>query len=198
MSTGLHRDLADIEIHRPYRKTFADAAARTGDTGPYVATEQYCKALQLDTGAEYYLSAVSPVTWTPVSMAAGSARSVIIWGDDGISTTTTARYLTPGYDDSIAETSVAEFRIPVAGTLKNLRVRHNTAGVGAATITYTVQKNGSDQSLAVAMSNTAQDGSDLSNTVAVAAGDLVSIKVTKSASISTSPDNIVAALELDA
>ncbi|MBT8428376.1 MAG: hypothetical protein KJN79_00545 [Gammaproteobacteria bacterium] len=145
------------------------------------------------------MTSISPVTWTAVAMPAGStAPSMLLWGDDSIATSTTARYLTPGYDDSVAETTVAEFRIPVAGTLKNMRVRHNTAGAGAATLTYTLEKNSSGTSLVVAMSNTAQDGSDLSNTVTVAAGDLIAIEVTKSASLTSSPDNIVLTVELAA
>jgi len=123
-------------------------------------------------------------------------HAILIWGDDDIATSTTVRYLTPGYDDSVAETTVASMRIPYSGVLKNLRVRHNSAGSGSATITYTVLVNGSGSSLVVAMSNTAQDGSDLVNSANVSAGDLIAIRVNKSSSISSSPDNIVASLEV--
>jgi len=72
------------------------------------------------------------------------------------------------------------------------------AGTGAATLTYTLMQNGSPTSLSVAMSNTAQDGSDLVNTVSLSAGDLISIRVTKSASLSSDPDDIMASLEVAA
>lgn len=125
-----------------------------------------------------------------------AVKSFITWGDDSIATSTTTRYLTPWFDDGTAETTEASYRVPSAGTAQNLRVRARVAGTGAATLTYTLMVNGGASALAVAMSNTVQDGSDLVNTVSLSAGDLISIRVTKSASLSSSPDDIVASLEV--
>lgn len=122
--------------------------------------------------------------------------TIMGWGAEDINTTTTARYLFPWYGARAALTTTRDIRIPFAGTLKNLRVRQNVAGTGAATITYTVDVNAVGSALAVAMSNTVQDGSDLVNTVAVSAGDLLTIRVTKSAAITTSPTGIIASLEV--
>jgi hypothetical protein len=128
------------------------------------------------------------------SLSSGGAAQ-LLFGDDSISNTTTVRYLTPGFDDGVAETSVTEIRLSRAGTLQSMRVRHNTAGTGAATLTYTLLIDGVATALAVAMSNTAQDGSNLVNSVAVTAGQRATIQVEKSGAITTSPDNVTCTVE---
>lgn len=196
---GTHVSQSAVFANATDRTTWAnEASGNPHRAGPPTAADVGRIARQTDNETFWLLTDHSPITWIQLGMGASAGPSILLWGDDGISTTTTTRYLTPGYDDAVAETTAAEFRIPVSGTLKNMRVRHNTAGVGAATITYTLEVNGSGTSLAVAMSNTVQDGSDLSNTASVSAGDLVRIEVTKSAAITTSPDNIVVSMELAA
>ena len=101
----------------------------------------------------------------------------------------------PGYSDNGAETGPTELRLIRAGTLKTMRVRHTTAGVGAANLTYTLLINGTPTALSVTMAANTQDGSDLVNTVAVSAGDLATMRVTKAASISSSPDNLTVTVE---
>lgn len=73
-----HNQLGLDGAHGPYRKVFADAAERTGDTGPYLASDvtQRIKALQADTNQEYVLTNHSPVTWTPTG--GGGAASTQI------------------------------------------------------------------------------------------------------------------------
>lgn len=198
MSTGLHKDLEIGELHRLQCLTYANAAARTGATG-FTADDVGRAAIQTDNKSFWILSDHSPVTWQQIgSSMADVGPSILTWGDDSITTTTTTRYLTPGFDDGTAETTETAYRMPAAGTAQNLRVRARVAGTGAATLTYTLMVNGSPSSLSVAMSNTAQDGSDLVNTVSLSAGDLISIRVTKSASLSSDPDDIVASLEVAA
>jgi hypothetical protein len=121
---------------------------------------------------------------------------VLLWGDSSVSATTTTRYLTPGYADGTASTAPIQFRVLSAGTLRRLRVRHNsTAGNGNA-IVYTVRVNGVASAVTVSLASTSSDGSDLSNTVAVAAGDLVDIEITKASSVGTSPSEVMASLEV--
>ena len=120
-----------------------------------------------------------------------------IWGNDSIGTSTTARFLAPGYSAGSAPiTANAQFRIPTAGTVKTLRVRHNTVGVGAANITYTLRKNSTGTALTCTMAASGADASDLANSFSVAAGDLLDITVTKAAGITTSPVGILASVEL--
>ncbi len=68
-SSSTHADLTSNNIHRPYRQVFANAAARTGDSTTYTNNDLYKKALQIDTGAEYYLTSASPVVWTAIAQA---------------------------------------------------------------------------------------------------------------------------------
>jgi hypothetical protein len=194
MANALHskQTVAD-GIHVAHSLEFADATAR----GAYTATTADVGriARQLDTGAFWVLNDDSPLTWTLVS-GISSAPSVLMWGNDNIATSTTLRYLTPGYTDDLAETIPTEMSIPTAGTIRKMRIRHTAAGTGASSITYTLQVNGSDSSLLVTMLPTAQNGSDLVHTVTVAAGDIIRIKVTKAGSITTSPSNLTCSVEL--
>lgn len=184
-------------IHVAHAYEYANAAARTGATG-LTADDVGKDARQTDNDTFWRLTDHSPVTWVQLGGAggAGTVISFLTWGDDNITTTTTTRYLTPGFDDGTAETTETAYRVPSAGTAQNMRVRARAVGSGAATLTYTLMVNGSPSSLEVAMSNTAQDGTDLVNTVLLSAGDLISIRVTKSASLSSSPDDIMVSLEV--
>ncbi len=121
---------------------------------------------------------------------------VHVLGAGTIAATTTTRYLTPGYSGAAAPTSPVQYRVPTAGTLRRLRVRVNgTAGNGNAVV-YTVRLNGTPTALTCSVASTAADGSDLVNTVAVAAGDLIDIEVTKAASIGAALSDVMASLEV--
>jgi len=119
----------------------------------------------------------------------------LIWGNDTIGTSTTARFLVPGYSETQAPVVAPQFRVPTAGTIRNLRVRQNTAGTGASNITYTLRKNGTGTAVTCTVSNTANDGSDLANSFTVAAGDLLDLTITKSAGLSSSPVDVLASVE---
>jgi hypothetical protein len=122
--------------------------------------------------------------------------AVLHWGNSLIQKTTTTRYLDPGYESMSAPTTEIRYTIPFACTLKNLYIYHNSVGAGAQTITYTVMKNGVGTALTVTMAPGSASGSDTVNTVSFAAGDEVSIEVTKSAVLDTAPQEIMASLEV--
>jgi hypothetical protein len=63
--------------------------------------------------------------------------------------------------------------------MSKLRV-HATPGAAVKNLTYTVQVNGVATALAETQPNTAADGSNLVNSVAFAAGDLIGVSVDKS------------------
>ncbi len=73
--TNIHADLTGSEIHIPYRQVFANEAARLGDTTVYTVDDLYKKALQEDTGVEYYLSSYSPTSWTALAAGGGGGGS---------------------------------------------------------------------------------------------------------------------------
>lgn len=126
-----------------------------------------------------------------------SAQSVLTWGNMSVSSTTTTRFLTPGYDGSNqAQTSPIQFRVPCLGTLQNLYVRQNVAGGNAQLITYTVRVNGIATAITASVAANGADGNDTTHTVTVSQGDLIDIQVTKAASVGTSPGNIIVSLEI--
>lgn len=121
--------------------------------------------------------------------------AILLWGSNDVTRSTTTRYLFPSYTNDTAFTTPVQWRSPRAGTLQNLRVRHNTTAGNGNAIVYTVRVNGIASALTVSLASTSSDGSDLVNTVAVAAGDLLDIEVTKALDITSSPSNIMASLE---
>ncbi len=127
-----------------------------------------------------------------------ATSAILHCGNDTLNSSTTTRYLTPGYSSASAGTTAIQYRVPFAGTFKNLRVRHNTTAGNGNAIVYTLRVNGVASVLTVSMASTASDGSDLAHTMAVAAGDLIDIVVTKALSVGTSPGLVVASLEVSA
>lgn len=128
-------------------------------------------------------------------VADADATENLIFGAGRVIATTTTRYLFPCYSDSVAQTSAVQFRASRAGTLRNLRVRHNIPAGNGNNIVYTIRKNGVATALTVTLASTTADGSDLVNTVGVAAGDLIDIEVTKAAGVGFSPRDVVATVE---
>jgi len=70
MSTGLHKDLANAEIHTVVAWVYADEAARLAATG-FVAADLYKIAWQVSTGTLWVLESYSPISWT--ELASGSS-----------------------------------------------------------------------------------------------------------------------------
>jgi len=142
-----------------------------------------------------------PYTWSVVSQFSGVVPSTtgapITFGAGTVSDTTTTRYLYPGYDDDLAQTIAVQYRIPRPGALQKFRMRHNVVGADAGLIVYTVRINGAPTLLSVSLAANASDGSDLVNSVVVAAGDLVDIRVTKAVALALGgPGDIVGSVEL--
>jgi hypothetical protein len=123
-----------------------------------------------------------------------NTSAVLYWGNNNISTTTTARFLNPGFITSAAGTTTVRLRMPRTGTIKSLYIYHGTAGVGG-NVTYTVRKNGTNQTLTCTLAASATTAADTTNSFTVAAGDLIDVTVTKAAAITTSPLNITATVE---
>lgn len=116
------------------------------------------------------------------------------WGCGDTTNTTTALFLAPSSDLAVAGATEIQFRVWKACAIQNMRV-HQTAGVGGGVITYTLRRNGVDTSSTVGINFTATTGSNLVS-VSFAAGDLASLKITKSQAPATSPKNVVVTCEI--
>lgn len=125
------------------------------------------------------------------------AGAILFWGNTDISPTTTTRFLAPGYDTGLAPTTVRDLLCPRAGTLRNLFIRHNTNNGNGNSVVYTVMKNGIATAIAVSLATGAiGDGSDIANTVAIAQGDRISIRITKAVGVTNGNVDATATLEV--
>ena len=79
-----------------------------------------------------------------------------------------------------------EALIPTAGTISKLRIKLASAPGAGKSLTFTLRKNGVDQTLTVTIADTAISGNDTIHEVSVAAGDKVCIKCTPSGTPTTS------------
>lgn len=156
---------------------------------------------EFEAGADGYViiyDSSQPEGLNRVPMSAVSGKGVFIFGNRQIGNTTTGRYLTPGTTDSIAMTAAEEeFEIPVTGTIRNLRVRHNVPGVDAVLLTYTLLVDGIPSLLAVGMLASALSGANTSISVPVTAGQRISLLVSKAGVVSQSPRNVRVTVEIN-
>lgn len=138
------------------------------------------------------------LTYTPQEGPAPmSAASPLFFGCDNVTATTTTRYLPYGYSVASAPTNVLQYRIAKGGTLRNMRVRHNTPLGNGEPIVYTLRVNGAPTALAVSIPSTDTDAENVVDSVVVAAGDLVDVEVTKANGVGTSPMEITCTMLLD-
>lgn len=118
-----------------------------------------------------------------------------VWGAKDSTTSAGALFMAPG--DSLATASATEFKfaVPRACILRNLRISQ-TAGVGGPTITYTVRVNGANTVVAATINVTSTGGSNVSSSRACAAGDQISVQITKNGVPATQPTNCIVTLEI--
>lgn len=120
----------------------------------------------------------------------------VIFGAGSAGTAATPLFMANGW---IAAAQAAEIQVPLTrpGTLRNLRVQVGGAGTDAATVTFTVRINGIDTVLTCNISNTATGlVADLTHTVAVTAGQLLSISIVKTGAVTAGQTIIGASLEI--
>ena len=119
-----------------------------------------------------------------------------VFGAGDLGTAATALYMAPGFIAAASATEI-QFTVTRPGTIRNLYVQVATAGTGAGQVTFTVRKNGSDQTLTCGLDNTATGAaSDTTHSFTVVAGDLISIKVTKAGAVAAGQQDVTATVEL--
>ena len=112
------------------------------------------------------------------------ANVSLIMGGSGGSNLINAYYYHPmGLSDASTNAFYARnFLISAPGTLEGMAARLNNAPGSGKSYTLTVYKNDSPTSLVVTIADTASTGENTVNTVAVVAGDWITIRVTSSGS----------------
>lgn len=125
--------------------------------------------------------------------------TVLVWGADNVGAAADTRFISPGRANGLATTTnIYSIAMPRAGTLRNLFVRHNSAGGNGNSIVYTVLVNGV-ATLITASRVTGAIGtsSDLVNGFAAAQGDLVAVRATKALAVAGGNIDVQVTLELD-
>jgi hypothetical protein len=126
----------------------------------------------------------------------GIGGAPIPFGTSDTTAVATAVFLAPGWITTAIATEI-QMQLTRPATLRNFYVQAATAGTTAATNTYTVRKNGADTTITAALGNTATgSASDLTHSVTVVAGDLLSIDVVKSGAVATGQANVTATIEM--
>jgi len=110
-------------------------------------------------------------------------------------TATAARFLATGSDLLVASTTEIQFRVWKACRIRNLRVKQ-TAASGAGNISYTLRKNGGNTGVVATFAMTSTQGNSGGASTTFAAGDLVSISITKTAVPGIAPMNVVVTIEI--
>lgn len=104
----------------------------------------------------------------------------------GVLSTTVTNYLSIVGSPTFSTTeNISSFVLPVAGLIDHMYMQSNVAPGGSASYTFTVEKNGADAAVTCTVSAAATTCNDLSNSVAFAAGDTVSIKSVPASSPAT-------------
>jgi hypothetical protein len=128
----------------------------------------------------------------PIGPGAGA---VLSWGTDTINTTTTTRFLAPGYIAAAGTTDVYRIRAPRAGTLRNLHIMQNTVSSSTTNITYTVLVNGVSSALTITMAANVTTAADTADTVVIAKGDQITLQVTKAGTLASAVQQVVVSVE---
>jgi hypothetical protein len=144
-----------------------------------------------------FVGGVSAPLATSADVTAASS-GILGWGNSSISAGADTRFLDAWYNQNTAPLVVTGGLVaPKAGTLKNLAVRHNVANGNGNTVVYTVMKNAVATAITVTLaSNAIGQALDTVNTVAVAQGDVISLRAVKAASIANGTQEVTVTLQL--
>lgn len=105
-------------------------------------------------------------------------------------------YLLPWYSTAAGSATERWVLLPGGRIARNLYVWWATPGTGSGSVVLTVRRNGEDTSLSVTVPVEGTSGSNRSDAVRFEAGDRMSIKVTDIGTVTGSPDQLSAALEV--
>ena len=125
-----------------------------------------------------------------------TADDTFVFAAGGLGISTTPRYLPFGSVPANAPTTPVSMLAARAGTLSSLRVNHGLTGTGG-NITYTLRVNGVDTAVACTLTAGSATASNLSDSVSVAAGSSIDLRVTKASSLTLSPQEVVVTVEFN-
>lgn len=142
--------------------------------------------------------AVFPPIPPPIVSPGGGVSAPVLFGAASVSATTADRFLFPSYAQAAAQTTGIPYRSPRAGTYDGLRVRQNNPGGNGNDLTYALRVNGLPTVQTVTMASTDLDAGPVAAPVAVLAGDLIDLIITKPLSLGSGVNDVMASLEFGA
>jgi hypothetical protein len=149
------------------------------------------------TGGGVTVTDDAPNNRTIVDLSGVSAAEMFIWGALTSLQTPPPRFLFPGYAEANPLLqNAAEFLSPRAGTARNMHVYHNGVGAPATNLTYTLWVNGVATALTVTLAANAVSATDLVNTVAIAQGDRLAVRLTKAGALNQPVDRPIVSVEI--
>lgn len=116
----------------------------------------------------------------------------LTWGDSSVASTTTTKFLTPTFNSGNAGTVEFGHVVIRDGVFRGFGVFHNAGAGNGNDIVYTLRVNSVDTALTVSVASDSTDLVSILLSVAVVAGDVITVGVTKAASVGSSPSNIQA------
>lgn len=174
-----HDQALPVDNHGPYRVTFANDAARTGDAGTYTPQDvsSRVKALQLDTLDEYVLTGEGPTVWTVLPSGGGGGGTVkFACCPFGAKSDDTGKFLIANGKSSDGDDGTKpKTRQPIGLTGKLTRLAYKTKD-GDTSTQMKVHVNGSVEATVILSSMNANDGGVETIDVDVVAGDYVEIE----------------------
>jgi hypothetical protein len=105
----------------------------------------------------------------------------VIGGSTGLNGLGPNNFMGMFMDVTVIPEASIQMNVPAAGTVENFYVRAQ-GSIGAGSITFTVRKNGTDTVVTCTIASNQSSCSDTTNSVAFAAGDLISISSLRSGS----------------
>lgn len=118
----------------------------------------------------------------------GSGASAIMGSATAVALTTTIYIPIAGGGLSSTTEANVDIPAPTASVLSNFYVELSAAPGLGNSVVVTIRKNAADTALTLTISGAAVSGSDLTHTVAVAAGDLLDIKIVPTGTIVATPN----------
>lgn len=147
------------------------------DTLTVTRAQESTSASTKNTAGKTY-KMIAGMTAKTVNTDIGAFGIGVLFGAPAATVSTSTYYSCPGNFGSGATTEVGYtkiFRVPCAGTLKNLYVKTENAPTNNTV--FTVRVNSVDSALTCTVAGATQTASDTTHTVAVSAGDYITFKL---------------------
>lgn len=104
---------------------------------------------------------------------------MLLWGNGQLNAALETQFLNPEYSDTLAQATRMVYQLPLTGSgiIRNMYVTQNIPGTIVGELTYRLEKNAAPTDLAVEMSMTIAEASNLVDVVPVVQGDRLSLVV---------------------